>query len=272
MSWIVCEGIDRSGKSTVAEFYRGKGYEVIHLSAPDKKYSVPGYTGPSYLDDLLEQVLSMSGKDVVWDRSWYGETVWSHVYSRTPQLIPEEIEIFREIEDQNQTRRILMIDTNLDAHWKRCVDNKESLTKPQFIQAKRQYDAMAHKYNFEIKQLSDFVEKPNVTDNTGDDKVDPVAPTAPADTAALAVVEDKKFAQTAEQIKLGRANAINKILSKPILKTDGPVYDQLEKEIRSFLNDRLGELFSGKNTQVLSQEDVAVVKEFVKILKEKKKG
>ena len=269
MAFIVLEGIDRSGKSTVAEIYKKKGYEIIHLSAPDKKYSTPGYTGPSYLDDLLEFVISKSGRNIVFDRSWYGELTWSAVYGRTPQLTPDDIDIFREIEEQNQTTRILMMDPNLDAHWQRCVASKESLTKPQFVLAKRLYDSMAHKYGFEIKQLSDFVGDIDAKVTTTST---PVPATPVAATCTDSVPEDKRPSKTEEQVKLERANAINRVLSKPILKFEGTVYDHLEGEIRGFLNDRLGELFSGKKTQMLSQEDVTIVKEFVKILKDKKKG
>ena len=65
MAFVILEGIDRTGKSTVAEVYKEKGFEVVHMDAPDKKYAKDGYTGPSYLDDLVELFISYSGKDVV---------------------------------------------------------------------------------------------------------------------------------------------------------------------------------------------------------------
>ena len=128
---------------------------------------------------------------------------------------------------------------------------------------------MAHKYGFEIKQLSDFVGDIDAKVTTTSTPV-PAAPVAA--TSTVTVVEGKKFSKTEEQLKLERANAINKILSKPILKFEGPVYDHLEGEIRNFLNDRLGELFSGTKTQTITADDITIVKEFVKILKDKKKG
>ena len=92
MAWKVICGIDRSGKSTVAEFYKTQGYEVIHLSAPDKKYSRSGYVGNTYFEDMIELLMSKTGKDVFWDRSWYGERVWPFVYGREPQLTEEDVE------------------------------------------------------------------------------------------------------------------------------------------------------------------------------------
>ena len=147
MSWIVIEGLDRTGKSTVADYYRAKGFEVIHMSAPNKKFSSPGYAGPSYLDETVELLMSKDSQNVVWDRSWYGEShIWPSVYGRASQLSEDELEIIREFEDRNQTIRILMFDPNVEAHWKRCVDNKEPLTRVQFDHARQLYSKMAHTY------------------------------------------------------------------------------------------------------------------------------
>ena len=92
MAWIILEGLDRTGKSTVAELYKRQGYEVVHMSAPNKKFTQPGYTGPSYLDEMIDIYMKYSHKDVCFDRSPYGETVWPFVYGRKAQLSEEEIE------------------------------------------------------------------------------------------------------------------------------------------------------------------------------------
>ena len=67
MAWIQVEGVDRSGKSSVAEMYKTQGYEVVHMDAPDKKYFIPGYSGPSYLEEMVDMYTKYSGKDVVFD-------------------------------------------------------------------------------------------------------------------------------------------------------------------------------------------------------------
>jgi hypothetical protein len=84
MSFVIIEGLDRTAKSTLANMYVQKGYKLIHFSAPDKKYSESGYSGPSYLEDLIEMMVSLSGQDVVFDRSHYGELIWPYVYGRRP--------------------------------------------------------------------------------------------------------------------------------------------------------------------------------------------
>jgi len=91
MAWIFIEGLDRTGKTTVSELYKKQGYEVVHFSAPSKKYKVAGYAGPSYIDDIMEMYLSLDGKDVVFDRSSYGELVWPKVYGREPELNLEDL-------------------------------------------------------------------------------------------------------------------------------------------------------------------------------------
>ena len=84
--FLILEGIDRTGKSTVAKYYKAQGYEIVHLGAPDKKYTEPGYEGPSYFDDMYKMYSSYHGMDVVFDRSPYGELIWSAVYGREPLL------------------------------------------------------------------------------------------------------------------------------------------------------------------------------------------
>ncbi len=157
MTWIILEGLDRTFKSSVAELYRSQGFDVIHFSAPAKKYTTPGYTGPSYLEDILSMLVSLTGKDVVFDRSWMGEQVWPFVYGRNALLSTEDLEVIREIEDQNQTVRILMHDPDARAHWQRCVENKEPLDGVQFKTARDLFYKMAEMYGFTLKTKDDFV-------------------------------------------------------------------------------------------------------------------
>lgn len=276
MAWYCLEGIDRSGKSTVAEFYKKQGFEVIHLSAPDKKYTRLGYTGPSYLDDTMELMVSKSGQNIVWDRSWYGESnIWPYVYGRDPQLTEEDIEILREIEDQNDTTRILMFDPDAKANWQRCVDNKEPLTLQQFNLARQLYSAMAHKYNFTVTSLPKFLEANNVAPKQptklDSDTVAPVSNNVAAAVAEIKAMAEEKMSK--EQEKLEKANAINSVLkTKKLFKQTGWPYDELEGQVRQFLNTQLGDILgTAKPSTALSTEDVMIVKEFLKRLKEKQR-
>ena len=82
MAWIVLEGLDRTGKTTAAKQFEKLGYEIVHFSAPKKDYLDPLYVGPTYFEDVVGILNSYANKDVVFDRSWYGELVWPSIYSR----------------------------------------------------------------------------------------------------------------------------------------------------------------------------------------------
>ena len=285
MSWIVCEGIDRSGKSTLAELYKAQGYEVVHMTAPNKKYKEEGYAGPSYLDDLLDIFMQYDGKDVFWDRSWFGELIWPHVYGREPSLSEDDIEVLQEFEDRNQVSRILMVDPDQAGHWKRCVDNKEPLTQAQFRLAGSLYAKLAHKYNFVPKQLSDYSDKLTKTktedaqsssDTDSDSRTSAVGSTgkdgatsSTSNTAANKAVPEKDSGLE----KLEKANAISAVLSKRIIKQRGESFDELEGEITVFLKGRLDELLGGKKSSSpsLSETEVQVLKLLAQRFMEKDK-
>jgi hypothetical protein len=251
---FICEGLDRVGKSTVASYYESLGYQVIHMSAPAKHH-----TSDSFFEKMMQIVLSASTKDIFLDRSYYGEAfIWPEVYGRPPLLNEEQIDALREIEETVGVTRILMYDSDLEAHWKRCVDNKEPLTKNQFSRARGLYSQLARKYNFEMVTLPKFLEQyPDAKDyastevrtvvvqNSGDNQTaTEVDANKPNDSTLAKHPQSNK---TPEQQKLERANIINEVLSKRILKSKGIVYDELEGEIREFLNSKLGKLL-GTNT------------------------
>ena len=274
MAWVVCEGVDRSGKSTIANLYKNKGYKVVHMSAPSKKYNEPGYAGPSYLDDVLDIVMQHDGEDVFWDRSWYGEEVWPHVYGRDPQLTPEDIEIIQEFESRNDTKRLLMIDPDAQAHWQRCVDNKEPLNISQFRLASTLFNKMAHTYNFIPSQLKDFVnEAANNKQNSPTDKQeDTTVEKGQSKTPApvLVVNSSPKVEAVSELDKLEKANAIRDVISKRILKQKGEIFDTLENELKNFLKMQLSNIFTDKQTKnTFSDEEIQVLKVFCQRLKEK---
>jgi len=277
MAWILLEGIDRTGKSTVSEIYKSKGYEVVHMSAPSKKYRDPGYAGPSYLDDMLDMYLSYDNKDVIFDRTVYGETVWPHVYGREPMLSEEDIEVLQDFESRNSAQRILMIDSDTAAHWKRCIDNKEPLNNNQFRIAGALFNKMAHKYNFvprELKDYKDVKAENNKQDSAPSEQEKPITK-GQVDAAAVRAAAHtvKLAAQTPEETelaKLEKANAIRDVLSKRILKQKGGTFDKLEEDLKSFLKLQLSGIFKESSSQVsLSGEEISVLKVFCQRLKEK---
>lgn len=255
MSLLILEGLDRTGKSSVAEHFKTQGYELTHQSAPVKGMSVD-----NFLEEMVQLVSSASHKDIVLDRSYYGELVWPLIYGRESLLTDDNLEVLREIEASVGTTRILMHDPNVEAHWKRCVDNKEPLTKPQFVRARTLFTSIAEKYNFERKTLKDFPEVAllvpieSKNENTQAQSTVPLFPKL-----------------TKEQTKLETANAINDILSKRLVKQKGPIYDQIEGNLRTYLNTELGKILGTKteNSSQFSNEEVELLRFFCKKLKEK---
>lgn len=254
LSLIILEGLDRVGKTSVAMHFQAKGFEVIHQSAPAK-----GMTTDLFLEEQMLLVSRAASNDIVLDRSYYGELVWPQIYGRESLLAEEQLEALRELEESVGITRILMHDPNVEAHWKRCVDNQEPLTKPQFVRARSLFSAMADKYNFTRKTLQDFSEITIVAE-------EPKVKTQ-VDKPALV----PKL--SSEQIKLETANAINAILGKRIIKQKGPIFDKIENNLRTFLNTELGKILGTKNETVAGQfsnEEVELLRFFCQKLKEKK--
>ena len=276
MALVLLEGLDRTGKSTVASYFETLGFERVHLSAPPK-----GTTSDDYLQQMVDLLSTAATKDIVMDRTHYGELVWPQVYSnpqkpRKALLDEEQIDILREIEDSVGVQRIWMTDNAIDAHWKRCVENNEPLDKSQFTRARALFSSMAHKYGFEPitlpqflakfpdakehadQQTAEALEQKTLQKTVTDDKTEEVVETKPVATA-------KKSGKSPEQHKLEVANVINDILSKPILKGKTSVYADLENEIRAFLNSKLGRLLGGGSSELsLTPEEVRFYKEMYK--------
>lgn len=256
MSLIILEGLDRTGKSSVAAHFQAKGFELIHQSAPPK-----GMTADLFLEEQMQLLSSAASKDIVLDRSYYGELVWPQIYGRESLLPEESMEALRELEESVGTTKILMHDPNVEAHWKRCVDNNEPLTKPQFVRARALFSTMAEKHGFARKTLLDFPEIPVIAQ-----EVKPRVEEAKVSSASVA----PKL--TNEQIKLETANAINDILSKRIIKQKGQIYDKIEINLRTFLNTELGKILGTKtenNSGQFSPEEVEMLRFFCNKLKEK---
>lgn len=283
MALVLLEGLDRTGKSTVASYFETLGFEVIHLSAPKN------VTSDMYMQQMVDLLSSAATKDIVLDRTHYGEAcIWPQVYS-TPQkprislLSEEDIEILREIEESVGVQRIWMTDNAIEAHWKRCLENKEPLDKAQFTRARALFSTMAHKYGFEPITLQQFVKKFPDAQEIIDQKTAEVLEaktlqltvTSSGDNQTTTVVDpnQKPISSTAakypgkspEQHKLEVANVINDILSKRILKGKGNVYDDIENEMRAFLNSKLGKLLgSGSAETSLNTDEVKFYKEMFK--------
>lgn len=268
MALVLLEGLDRTGKSTVAQYFETLGFEVVHMSAPPK-----GTTPDQYLQEMIDLVSSASTRDIVLDRTHYGELIWPQIFGRKAILSEDDIEAIREVEDSVGVQRIWMTDDNLNAHWQRCVDNKEPLDKGQFARARGLYSSMAQKYGFEKVTLQTFVKQfPDAQKVIDDSKAAVLeqktlqTPSVSQEAEVALVSPTRHPGKSPEQHKLEVANAINEVLSKRILKTKSPVYDDIENEVRHFLNNKLGKLLGGSSTNELSftQEEIKFYKTMYK--------
>lgn len=279
MAWIILEGLDRTGKSTVADHYKELGYQVVHMSAPDKKYSAPGYVGPSYFEELVDIYMRYDGQNVVFDRSPYGELIWPKVYGRNSQLTFDDFEFLSEYEDKNETIKILMHDTDLSAHWERCKQNNEPLNENQFKAAVEFFKVLNSRFNFEMKtlpEMEEILEKQKqeegiVKQEQTEDIQEAARPEKKEQTVGSSKHQQKASKEEVDPIsKLERANAINKVLSKPIIKQKGDMYDELENDIRNFLKDKLDELFGkNNNKEIFDNTEVKILKTFCESMRKK---
>lgn len=292
MSWILIEGLDRSGKSTIAEHYKKLGYKVVHMNAPDKKYFQPGYNGESYLEEMVTLYTKYAGQKVLFDRTIYGEFIWPNVYSRKAMLSEEDVDYLSGIERNNDVERILMYDANTDAHWKRCVDNKEPLTRQQFGRANIFYERLAKDYGFIKKQISDFPGfehfKSGRDDGAGNSVIPPNegelyksagnidvtggdgTATGVGEAGSICSVGPSPKTLGSIEDKLERANAIRALLQGQILKKKGGSYDDLELALRGFLQQELDKLFTPvSRVKEFTNEEVDILKIYVKRIKEK---
>jgi dephospho-CoA kinase len=277
MSLICLEGVDKTGKSTIASLYSDLGYTVVHMSAPDKKYNDPKYIGPTYFDEMVEMYEGFTHGDFLCDRTIYGETIWSKVYKRRPQLLEPDINFLRDMENELGVRRILLVDEDVEAHWNRCVKNKEPLTREQFDKAYALYYDMAAKYDFEVMTMPALYLELTGEEFVGANKkpleIKPIIPLKKSSVAVsepkIEVVRTQNFVTDNDpKERLAEANAINTILAAPILKKKGDAFERIENEIRTFLNGKLKKLM-GTPSDDLTSEEIFVLKTMVQRMKDK---
>jgi hypothetical protein len=229
------------------------------------------------MQEMVDLLQMAATRDIVLDRTHYGELVWPHIYGRKPLLDEEMIDALREIEDSVGVQRIWMTDDDLKAHWQRCIDNKEPLDKAQFTRARGLYSSMAQKYGFEKVTLQTFVKQfPDaqaIVDQQNANNLETktlqvtngVTTEVEIPATPVSSTSAKYPGKTPQQHKLEVANAINDIMSKRILKTKGIVYDDIENEIRHFLNTKLGKLLGGEvNELSLTPEEIKFYKAMYK--------
>jgi hypothetical protein len=197
-----------------------------------------------------------------------------------------------------------MFDSNTEAHWQRCVENNEPLTRQQFGRASVFYERLYNEYGFVKKQLSDFPEimpegsgsddgsgassvqqsVGSVSEHGGDaadngsleagtkmGKQKPVRD----ESKSSGVLGNTSDCSTLED-KLERANAIRVLLSGKIIKKKGEIYDDLDEAIRGFLHAELDKIFNPPkpqgSTADFSEDEVRLLKALANTMKRKQES
>jgi thymidylate kinase len=139
------EGMDKVGKSTAASILRTriKG-NYVHMTAPAK-----WHTRETYFAEMLHTIALTAQKNVVIDRTWYGEAVWPQVYNRVSLLTDDDMETLTEAAlalHDGAVHKLYMFDDDAEAHLKRMSEFKEPAYDVQL--ASRLYDDMTRRHGF----------------------------------------------------------------------------------------------------------------------------
>ena len=128
MTLIMIEGIDRCGKTTAAELLKESGFEVIHFSAPSKHLS-----NADYFASIIREALATYNRNIVWDRTHWGEAVWPIVFHRNPKLTMSQLrlidEILENLHSKDEVHRFYFHDPDIDALKARLRLFKEDLNE-----------------------------------------------------------------------------------------------------------------------------------------------
>ena len=162
MALVYTEGLDKTGKTTVAEYFKKQGYEYIHMSAPAK-----GHTKSSYIAEILVIIANTSGKNVYLDRGWVGEAVWPQIYNREPLLDNTDIIIFNLLCERihdGDVSYIYMYDDNKEAHQERLRKFKEP--SYDYDKVYNLYKEVMEEYSFEFITFQDAQKRGWITEET----------------------------------------------------------------------------------------------------------
>lgn len=132
---IIIEGVDRTGKTTLAESLKNRlnGADLYHCSAPDKHTTAID----EYVDPLCGYQPG-SGRHVIYDRHWLGETVWPGIFGR-PSIMTEADQLA--IEAFLLTRgALLVLALREEESLKEAVESSDQpITGDQAIAAQRRF-------------------------------------------------------------------------------------------------------------------------------------
>ena len=287
---VFLEGADKSGKSTFAEKWKDD-FEIIHLDNPHKKYKAQGTMGLDlYVQELSEQLLNVvaSGKDVMFDRSFYTEDFgYPEAYNRTKYIDADSIDLLEGIVGQEKVVKLYFTGgDSLKEHFARCKAHKEPITESQLqiLRLTGQNKSLEHMFHqVDFDQAMKFTKKHLVS--ISESNVLPVLSKEEepkVESKPKVEVKAKPEKKTKEPVPMStqaskldkiiqEANLLNDLLNKRILPNK-PEYVLLESQIKDFLASKLKSIFEptpAPATNTFSSEEVVFLKMVANNLKEK---
>lgn len=116
--FIIIEGLDRSGKSTLSEeISKIFGFKVVHCSKPKTNDPYKEYV------DLFKEY---DGQNVVFDRFYLGEYVYSNLYRGGCPITDFQFWVL-DMMAQKNTSLLIYSKTDLEVIYNRCVLTNESV-------------------------------------------------------------------------------------------------------------------------------------------------
>lgn len=272
-TWIFLEGIDKTGKSDVANKFKEIGFEVVHENNPSP-YLDPTYIGPTYFEHFMLKLPEYANKNIVFDRSFFTEMFgYPQTYNRESCLSEEDVNII--IEDflyQHEVHKFCMVDLDVESHWKRCVQFKEPLDRHQFNKLISYQTSACKKWGFEAKTLQNFTPeflsqfKPK-TETKTEPKIEKLSMPKVTPPESLRPIK-REYTE-----KLERGLVIQELMDRRILPNKSK-YDSIEVKVKDFLYSLLQtEVFSEvKPESTFTQEEESTLKQFARGLLSKAKG
>lgn len=161
---IILEGIDGTGKTTVADYLNQNGYSTYHFAYDEKNKNIVD----KYID-----LLNRKTQNMVLDRCFISELVYGPVLRKSCKLNKEQLEnILLKYKQVNPT--VLYFKAN-----KEDILQRRSKDKDDYQMLKSNYNELNNRYEKVIKVISRYL---NVIEiNTSEHSIDEV----------LSIVEEK---------------------------------------------------------------------------------
>ena len=100
---VVLEGPDGAGKSTLAEYFKAKDWQIVHNDKPQ-----PGEDLFARFNEQLIEAVG-SNKSTVFDRFYLSEPIYSEVMERECRLSQEDYNLFNTLITLHKVKVIILL-------------------------------------------------------------------------------------------------------------------------------------------------------------------